>query len=239
VHLQRRRGALTDDVSFADPPAIADLVVVAAVETVVRLDGRGGRLGELVLTGDVTHTMGALLRQATGPAGAGFFVVGHFGSGKSHFLAAVGELLADPAATRLTGWDRSLRALATACQPHLVVPVPLVEYRSDAVLEDVVARRAWAMLDRPALDRPALDRPVPLAGVDRTASWAEIQSSFPGWPVPLERFRRSQAARPAASAVADASRRRNRSGPGRCSRAANSSRCASTGPSNSSQASSW
>jgi hypothetical protein len=71
---------------------------------VVRLDGRGGRLDELVLTGDVTRTMGALLRQATGRAGAGFFVVGHFGSGKSHFLAAVGELLADPAAaTRLAG----------------------------------------------------------------------------------------------------------------------------------------
>jgi hypothetical protein len=41
------------------------------------------------------------------------------------------------------------------------VPVPLVEYRSDAVLEDVVAARAWDTLDRPA----------PPAGVDRVAGW--------------------------------------------------------------------
>jgi len=149
-------------VTLADARVIADLVEVSAVETVVRLDGRGGRLDELVLTGDVARSVSAVLRKATGPAGAGFFVVGHFGSGKSHFLAAVGELLADPAAAaRLVGWDPSLRGLAASCRPHLVVPVPLVEYRSDAVLEDVVAARAWDTLDLPA----------PPAGVDRVASW--------------------------------------------------------------------
>src|SRR5215475_2228050 len=144
---------------------IGDLVEVAVVDTVVRLDGRGGRLGELVLTGDVAHSLDAVLRKAAGLSGAGFFVVGAFGSGKSHFLAAVGELLADPAAAgRLVGWDRGLRESAGSCRRHLVVPVPLVEYRSDAVLEDVVAARAW----------DALGMPAPAGGVNRVANWDRV-----------------------------------------------------------------
>ena len=78
-------------------PTLGDLVTLAEVETVVRLDGTGGRLGELVLTGDVTRSLTAVLEAADADAagGAAFFVVGPFGSGKSHFLAAVGEGLLD------------------------------------------------------------------------------------------------------------------------------------------------
>ncbi len=148
-----------------DNPAIGELVEVAVVDTVVRLDGRGGRLDELVLTGDVARSLSPVLQKAAGPSGAGFFVVGAFGSGKSHFLAATGELLADPAAaTRRLDWDRTLRGLAAGGRRHLVVPVPLVEFRSDAVLEDVVAARAW----------DALGRPGPAGGVDRVASWDAV-----------------------------------------------------------------
>src|SRR5215470_3805253 len=94
---------------------IADLVVVTAAETVVRLDGTSGRLSELVLTGDVVRSLGAVLERAQGETGAGFLVVGHFGSGKSHFLAALGELLAEPSlAPGLAGWDSRLRALAAS-----------------------------------------------------------------------------------------------------------------------------
>jgi hypothetical protein len=39
-------------------PTIADLVEVTAVETVVRLDGRPGRLSELVFTADVVAALG-------------------------------------------------------------------------------------------------------------------------------------------------------------------------------------
>src|SRR4029077_4507882 len=37
-------------------PRLGDLVEVADVDTVVRLDGTGDRLGELVLTGDVVES---------------------------------------------------------------------------------------------------------------------------------------------------------------------------------------
>jgi hypothetical protein len=147
------------------PARIADLVDVTAAETVVRLDGTPGRLDELVLTGDVTQSLTAVLEAARGPGGAGFLLVGHFGSGKSHFLAALGELLADPARARCRGWDDRARELARSARPSLPVAVPLVEYRAEANLEDVTWRRAWAALDR---------EPAPSLGSDRAAGWAEL-----------------------------------------------------------------
>ena len=153
-------------------PRIADLAEVTAAETVVRLDGTADRLQELVLTGDVQRSLTAVLDAARGGAGAGFMVVGHFGSGKSHFLAAVGELLEEPEKGRdLAGWDAETRRLAAAARPSLVVPVPLVEYRADVPLEDVVWGRAWH----------AAGRPAPPATSDRAASWARLlEAGRPG-----------------------------------------------------------
>ena len=177
---------------------IADLVDVLPAETVVRLDGTSGRLRELELTGDVVRSLGAVLERAQGETGAGFLVVGHFGSGKSHFLAALGELLAEPSlAPGLAGWDSRLRALAASARPSLVVPVPLVEYRADASLEDVVWRRAWQALGKPG---PAITtdrvesssaqsnsgRPAVLSCTGRSASSPSQDRSndLPGLPRP-------------------------------------------------------
>jgi hypothetical protein len=143
-------------------PTLGELVEVAQVDTVVRLDGPGGRLAELVLTGDVVQSLSKVLAAAGGETGAGFFVVGPFGSGKSHFLSAVGELLAEPAAAAdLAGWDRDLRRMAEAARSSIQVSVPLVEYRAKAGLEDVVAERAWRALGGKPSD----------AGTDRLVEW--------------------------------------------------------------------
>lgn len=149
-------------------PTIGDLVELAEVDTVVRLDGPGRRLGELVLTGDVVDSLSAVLAEASGAAGAGFFVVGPFGSGKSHFLAALGELFADPsAAESLPGWDASLRHRAAGARASLAVGVPLVEYRAEARLEDVVAIRVGR----------ALHQAPTAAGADRAQTWDGILAS--------------------------------------------------------------
>lgn len=149
-------------------PTIGDVVELADVDTVVRLGTAARymesqrRLGELVLTGDVTNSLSAILDEASGASGAGFFVVGPFGSGKSHFLAALGELLADPAAAaQQAGWDAGLLQKAAQARASVAVGVPLVEYRSEARLEDVVAGRAWR----------AVDQPVPTVDADRSAAW--------------------------------------------------------------------
>src|SRR5262252_3000533 len=144
---------------------IADLVAVTAAETVVRLDGGSGRLDQLVMTGDVVRSLGAVLEAAHGQTGAAFLVVGHFGSGKSHFLAALGELLVEPSRAReLAAWDSRLRELAQSARPSLAIPVPLVEYRADASLEDVVWGRAWQ----------ALEKPAPAVTSDHVESWGRF-----------------------------------------------------------------
>ncbi|MHB1536026.1 MAG: DUF6079 family protein [Acidimicrobiales bacterium] len=154
-------------------PALGEVIDLADTETVVRLDGTTGRLGELVLTGDVAGSLAAVLGAASAGAstGAGFFVVGPFGSGKSHFLAAVGELLADPAGATgaaepataaALNWSEDLRRMVEQARPSLAVAVPLVEYRAAALLEDVVAERAWKALGRPEPGE---------AGTDRARAW--------------------------------------------------------------------
>ena len=130
-------------------PTIADLVEVSAVETVVRLDGRPGRLSELVLTDDVVAALSAVLGAARQGRGEAFFLVGHFGSGKSHFLAALAELVGGPGRELPAGWDLPLREAAGALGPALVVAIPLVEHRAGAVLEDLVLSKAWEALGHP------------------------------------------------------------------------------------------
>ena len=142
---------------------VGDLVDVAQVETVVRLDGPGGLLAELVLTGDVASALESVLVAMSGPAGAAFFVVGPFGSGKSHFLAAVGELASSPSHTA-HGWDAPLALAAKTARRGLAVRAPLVDYRAEAALEDVLRSRAWSALGQP---------PQP-AGTDRAASWGSL-----------------------------------------------------------------
>ena len=151
-------------------PTLAELIEVADVDTVVRLDGTEGRLAELVLTGDVVASLTAVLQAAGGDTGAGFFVVGPFGSGKSHFLAAVGEVLSRPSApASVPGWDRRLRELAETARPSLTVAVPLVEYRARAALEDVLGERAWRALG----EAPPAGRD----GSDRLATWDGVLAS--------------------------------------------------------------
>ena len=173
MNLGRAAGQEPGPAAPTGVPVLGDVIEVVDTETVVRLDGRPGRLAELVLTGDVAASLAAVLDAAgeaagdRAAAGAGFFVVGPFGSGKSHFLAALAELLADPHAARasgLAGWDDDLRRRAALVAPSLAVAVPLVEYRSKARLEDVVAERAWR----------ALGMAPPPPADDRAAAWESL-----------------------------------------------------------------
>lgn len=144
---------------------IRDLVEVTAADTVVRLDGRRGHLEELVLTGDVRRSLALTLEAARGPSGGAFLVIGHFGSGKSHFLAALGELLENPRrAHNLPAWDAALQTSALEARESLAVTVPLVEYRSGAGLEDLTWRRAWR----------ALGRDAPPPSDDRSEAWGRL-----------------------------------------------------------------
>ncbi len=143
------------------PPTIDQLVEVAAVETVVRLDGRPGRLSELVLTADVTGALSTVLDARAHDTGAAFFLVGHFGSGKSHLLAALAELAGGGS---VDAWGPDLREAAGRARPSVAVAVPLVEHRASAQLEDLVLGAAWA----------ALGHPSPPSSSNRRAAWDDV-----------------------------------------------------------------
>jgi ribose 1,5-bisphosphokinase PhnN len=146
---------------------------------VVRLDGAGDRLDELVLTGDVRDSLAAVMAAARGETGAGFFLVGPFGSGKSHFLAALAQLFDTSRATAQVParWDAELRQAVADARRALIVRVPLIEHRAQAPLEDVVWRRAWGALGE--------GLPAPAAGADRVSAWRALlaaarSASHPG-----------------------------------------------------------
>ena len=160
-------------------PTIGELVSVAEVETVVRLDSQG-LLAELVPTGDVENALAQLVGAASGPAGRAFFVVGPFGSGKSHLLAAASELLGAPQNVPAQ-WPPALSASARAARRSLAIKVPLVEYRAEVPLEDVVRERAWR----------ALGAPVVAGGADRSEHFdlvvaRAIKSGYDGVAVLLD-----------------------------------------------------
>jgi energy-coupling factor transporter ATP-binding protein EcfA2 len=156
---------------------IADVVEVVPVDTVVRLDGRGGRLAELVLTGDVTASLTAIAQAACGGGGA-FFLVGHFGSGKSHLLAALAELIGTANGVRAlpAAWGPAISGAVRELPPGLAVAVPLVEYRSGAVLEDVVVARLRAALGSFASDPGKGEGDA--SAVDRRATWDALAASW-------------------------------------------------------------
>ncbi len=119
------------DVSMAEQttvPAISDLVGVRPHPTVVRMEdiegaGAGWICESYCITGEVGRHLDALRAVLTRATGCGMFVVGQYGSGKSHFLAYI---------------TQKLRVGSLVPQPVDVVPVSLLHYKGRTPLEDAV-----------------------------------------------------------------------------------------------------
>ncbi len=112
------------------PTAIRDRVEVRPHPTVVRLDdlesGNAAWVTQtFVLTSDLASHLKALRQSFTLDHGCGVFLIGHYGSGKSHFLAYLVE---------------QLRSRRFVRPPLSAAFLSLVNYRSDNRLEDIVAR---------------------------------------------------------------------------------------------------
>lgn len=107
---------------------IEKLVKVRPHPTVVQLAGLNGPEGQWIedvylQTDEVKGHLAALSHAFARDTGNGVFLIGHYGSGKSHFLAFL---------------TRRLRA-GTLVQPAPeVIPLSLLNFRSDNALEDIV-----------------------------------------------------------------------------------------------------
>ncbi len=113
------------------PRTIRELVEVQAHPTVVRLDHLAEPADWIVsayqLTPDVDRHLASLRHVLSRDAGCGMFLIGQYGSGKSHFLAYL---------TRAIEAGTLLDDDATAPQVHAI---SLLNFRAEMTLEDIVA----------------------------------------------------------------------------------------------------
>ncbi len=134
-------------------PKIRDLIDVPPVETVIRLDEALSKpqviTSTFVCTSDVANHFDVLAASFARESGAGIFLEGDFGSGKSHFLAVVAAWLdARPGADGLSDRIASLAACRSSGRRLLPVEISLVKYRAATPLERIITSAIESALGR-------------------------------------------------------------------------------------------
>ena len=140
---------------------LGDLIEVPPIRTVIQLadtqrqDLHAELLDHFVFTQDIHDLFERLLTALAQPHGLGAFLKGHYGSGKSHCLAFLHQLLAgNPRA-----WQRlpeSLQNPTVQQGSWILVSVPLFAYSADHTLEQVVFQALEDELARHVADPPVL-----------------------------------------------------------------------------------
>jgi hypothetical protein len=124
---------------------LGDLITVPPVETVVRLaeadpaaTERSRRLlTTFVVTAEVEQILTSLLTRVAKQQGAGTFIKGNYGSGKSHLLAVLSLLLADGSYWEQLTHPLGRRFRTLADRKHLVVRIALHHYTAETALETI------------------------------------------------------------------------------------------------------
>jgi hypothetical protein len=122
---------------------IGDLVEIPPVQTVIRLEEGRTRSESIaqsfVFTEEVAAHFSVLADALVKDHGRGFFLQGDFGSGKSHFLAALSTWLSDrPGAEVLSAHHSALGRAGAAGRNILPVDVSLLNYRATTPLERIL-----------------------------------------------------------------------------------------------------
>ncbi|MDN5346443.1 MAG: hypothetical protein PWP65_7 [Clostridia bacterium] len=131
---------------------VGDIITLYPVRTVVRLADaqdpvlRRQLLESFVLTDDGELALAAVLQAMSNGEGRGFFLHGHYGSGKSHLLSVLGLMLTDPGARKILTagddrpWPGDLVALLKKLENkrYLVAEISLVEHSNREYLEEIV-----------------------------------------------------------------------------------------------------
>jgi hypothetical protein len=123
---------------------IGDLISLPELKTVVHLKDALGPEGkqlktELVFTKEVSRAFQAIYYSLAEEKGKGFFIEGGYGSGKSHFLAALYLYLSAQEIPPLPEMPKPKG-------PWLVVPISLLDYSSEIRLQEIVLEAINAAL---------------------------------------------------------------------------------------------
>lgn len=134
-------------------PKIKELIEVPEVKTVIELatvrDSKDSKeleslVSSFILTDDVRLNLEIILQSiaSSSSSGLGFFLIGAYGSGKSHFLSLLSLLFTYPEWV----WPYLLNQCAElqkyqqaiGNRKFLVCTIPLLEYRSDEPLDEII-----------------------------------------------------------------------------------------------------
>ena len=155
-----------------DPTPISEYLSVRAHPTVVRLDDldsddAGWITDAYHLTGDVARHLESLAAVLSRPSGCGLFLIGPYGSGKSHFLAYTTRRLREgkPLLGEEPGADRAPSPAVRA--------LSLLNYSAGETLEDVVR------LELGLGDGPAERGEAGLRSGDRRKVWSALTKEHP------------------------------------------------------------
>ncbi|MFO7952291.1 MAG: DUF6079 family protein [Bacillota bacterium] len=141
---------------------VKDLIQVPPVRTVIRLadlhnsELRRHMVETFILTSEVTFTLNNIFKKIAASRGEGFFVIGNYGSGKSHLLNILSLILSDEEARQKFSKtcrenqtaDGNLPELANqaASKTPLVVEISLVEHSNREYLEEIILKQVAAKL---------------------------------------------------------------------------------------------
>ncbi len=145
------------------PSKIRDLVEVQTHPTVVRLDhleeeSAKGRDADWItsayhVTEDVAAHLESLRRVLSDETGCGMFLIGQYGSGKSHFLAYVARSLE----------QGTLGSGSFVESPPAVLAISMLNFRAEMMIEEIVSGELG----------------VEVGHGDRREAWARVSESYP------------------------------------------------------------
>lgn len=141
---------------------ISDLITLSPVRTVIRLADLSDKslrrhlVQTFIFTGEVSFAVKNIMDSVADLKGKGFFVIGNFGSGKSHLLNVLSLIFTDPEARAAfiescRDGGSSGNALADPIEAAarvnpLVVEISLVEHSNREYLEEIVLKEVSARL---------------------------------------------------------------------------------------------
>ncbi len=173
---------------------VGDLIHVPPVRTVIRLADLGEHklrrqiIESFVLTNEVSFAISTLLGKVASSQGEGFFVIGNYGSGKSHLLNILSLTISDTEARQSfilscqdshaaeSNLPESLEK-AAATKP-LVVEISLVEHSNREYLEQIVLKEIAAKLKTTHFNEKTDNLPENLAELTRQEAFEILRDNF-------------------------------------------------------------
>ena len=170
---------------------VGDLIHVPPVRTVIRLADLGDSelrrhmIETFILTSEVSFAIFNIIKKIAASRGEGFFIIGNYGSGKSHLLNVLSLITSDTKAQlafsdtwqedRLASGDLpDLLEQAAAAKP-LVVEISLVEHSNREYLEQIVLKQVASKLQGADLSADEEKPPAGLLEMTRQEAFEKLR----------------------------------------------------------------